>query len=528
MAHDPSAFIQEFFRGRDDAFGLDVDNGWLAAQNVNFSVATGIPFRIRFKCRETAGGTDSTPFKPQVRRNAGAFVACNIAPDTGVAPAGVIVLSSQYANRAAINTERLTNTSTFIAGEGMESTVNSNSYTLTSEETEFEFCFMILGFHDGPAQNVVDDTLEFRLVEDDNTVFAGAYTNPVVTVSAETPGYIGATFIEHPHVIGPFVDGNGNIYGFIEHSAADNNVVAIKSTDDGLTWREMDGSNRPSTQDFEGASVFQDGDTLHILQVQSEVNYHTFRMSDHASADTWDITDEVVDGTYTASSIQVGSIFARGDGTVVAFYVEDASPHRIRYRIRNGTWGSQLNFDGEATNEFISPFGVLGESDTIWIVYKDDTNGILYINDLSSGDSVGSRQSLATGLPTSGSSADILQLEPVYYDDEGVEVITAIYKKVGTNAVLFERAVKDGAAPDSETQVSTTTVNSAEGGNAMAIATAHVKDKHIWVFLTEGSANDIWRTDNDDEAGWSTDVEEQDGVVAHWISGRVISGRQQF
>ena len=74
MAHDPSAFIQEYFQIRaDDTAGLNVDDfDW--GENVDGSIATGVPFRIRFKVRETAAGADSTGFKIQVSRNSGTWI----------------------------------------------------------------------------------------------------------------------------------------------------------------------------------------------------------------------------------------------------------------------------------------------------------------------------------------------------------------------------------------------------------------------------------------------------------------------
>ncbi len=524
MTHDPSAFIQEYFRGRlDDTEGIDAAFTG-PAENTNFSIATGVLFRLRFKVRETATGSDTTGFKIQVNREAGGFVDLNIAPDTGVAPAGVVVLSAQYANGDAINTERLTGTSTFVAGEGLESSITSKSFTLSNQETEIEYCLMALGFHDGPAQNVVDDELIFRMVEADGTAFTGTYTNPTVTISTETAGYIGGTFVEHPHIIGPFVDGNGNLYTGIEHSTTDNNVVIIKSTDDGVTWREGNVS-RPATKDFEGVSIVQVADTLHILQSRSDVRYHTYRMSSHASPDTWDIKDEIVDSTITAHSVQACSLHYRSnDATLVAFYVDDVTDARIRYNIRNGTWGGSSDWDTAASIDFISPFGVLGEDDKIHIIYKDDTNGVLYHQSLSKTDVKGTRHSLVTGLPVAGGTNAILQVNPTYYDDAGVEVIMAMYKKVGTDAVIFATPIKDDGTPGTEVQATTTNVESQEGGNAMAIATADVDGKRIYLFWSAGNDDpyDIYRTDNDDEGGWSTDAEEQDAVTAHWISGRVI------
>ena len=100
MAHDPSAFISEYFQIRlDDTEGLnDAFTG--PAENVNASIGRGVAFRIRFKVRETAAGSDSPSFAPQVRLNAGSFVAVpNFTGDsnTPTAPAACVV-SGQYSH----------------------------------------------------------------------------------------------------------------------------------------------------------------------------------------------------------------------------------------------------------------------------------------------------------------------------------------------------------------------------------------------------------------------------------------------
>lgn len=516
-----SVFIQEYFRIRSgDSVGLNTDSGWAAAQNVNATIGTGIVFRIRVKVRETAGGDDANNnYKLQVKRNAGSFVDLDVLGGAA-APAVQAVLSSQYADGDAA-TELLTNTTTYVNGEGLEDNLSGN-YSLTSEELELEFCLMIMSFHDGPTQNVATDTLEFRVVEGDGTVFGGTYTNPVVTVS-ETAGYIGGAYIEHPHDIGPFKDTNGALYFPIEYAETENSMAMLKSADGGDTWRPMDAANRPTQGDIEGLSIFQDGDTLHIAHAKSAIFYHRFRMSDHSTnPDTWEIIDESVDATITGHSTQSCSIVKRADGTIVMFYADAASPDRCRYKIRNGTWGSQLNLDSEATNNFVSPWCVLGESDTTHILYKDDTNGIMYHQTLNSSDTLGTRQSIVTSMDTSLVRDDIPYLRPLYYDDGGVEVIVTIYKKLSGSQPIYSTHIRDGT-PQTEALVSSNNVEEDEGGNHMVIADAAVDVKEAWVFYGEDNVYDIWYDSNDDEGGWGTDVEEQDAVTAHWIRANVFT-----
>ena len=515
---DPSAFIQEYFQIRSgDTEDLNADTGWAAGENVNATIGTGLPFRIRFKVRETDAGTDSTGFKLQVNRNSGGWVDVDVLG--GLAPAALAVLSSQFDDGDPTSTELLTSTTTYVDGEGLE--VNSmGNYSLTSEETEFEWCLMIMGFHDGPAQNIATDELEFRVVEADGTVFGGVYTNPTITVS-ETPGYIGGTYAEHPCRIGPFKDTNGNLYAVIEYAESQNDMAMIKSTDGGDTWRAMDAANRPTENDIEGIDVFQDGDTLHIAHAASAVYYHRFQMSDHASPDTWEITDEVVDNTITGHTTQVASLAKRSDGTIVMFYVDAASPDQCLYKIRNGSWGSSISIDTESSINFVSPFCVLGANDLIHLLYKDDTNGIIYHRSLNSSDVLSDRETIKTGVAIT-STLRIPYLPPIYYDSSGDEKIMLLYQQI-SDQPLSQKTITNDGSPSSEVAATDNDVEQNEGSSHKVIASADADGTNVHLFYVEKDIYDIWRTSNDDEGGWITDVEEQDAVYAQWFRGFVFT-----
>lgn len=518
---DPSAFIQEYYRIRSgDTVGLNTDSGWAAAENTDATIGTGVEFRIRFKVRETAAGNDNAGFKLQVNRNSGGWVDVDVLGGTS-APATQAVISSQFADGDATSTELLSSTTTYVNGEGLEDN-NSGSYSLTSEEAEFEWCLQIMSLHDGPAQNVASDTLDFRVVESDGTVFTGTYTNPTITVS-ETAGYIGGAFIETPDYVGPVIDTNGNIYFLIEHAETENAATIIKSTDGGDTWRPIDHANRPTNGDMEGMSLFQDGDTLHIGHVRSQVFYHSFRMSDHGTnPDTWDITDESVDSTITSFTTQYSSIHKRSDGTIVLFYVDGGSPMRCYYKIRNGSWGSRNTVDSEASTDFISPSSVLGASNKIHLIYKDETNGIIYHRSLSSGDSLSGRETIATGVSTSISGDNAPFCPPVYYDSSGNEKILIAYKKSWADAGFYRIITNDGA-PSSELGLADNDIQWSQGGSHQMTACLAVDGTNVHLLYCHDTENDMYRTSNDDDAGWVTDVEEIDGVDVDWVRSAVIT-----
>lgn len=523
MGHDPSSWIQEYFqiRSGDDA-GLNADSGWAADENTNATIGTGMPFRIRFKVRDTvAGDYPNLQVKCQVSRNSGAWTDLDVRDGVTV-PAVLAVVSSQYADGAATSTELLTSTTTYIDGDGNEDNI-STAIVANSKETEFEFCLMIMSFHDGHIQNVASDTLEFRLVESDGTVFAGTYTNPVITV-AETDYYIGGCYPETPTKVGPYVDGNGNIYAVIEfsHNSPYNSLLIIKSADGGMTWREMDGSNRPTERDVEGVDVVQAGDKLHILHAKSSVYYHCFRTSDHATnPDSWETVDEAVDETIVAHGTEVCSLAVRSDDSLVAFYVDVPADAIIRYKIRDGTWGSQQTLDSGSGIDYISPVCVLGYDDETYVFYKDDTNSNLYYNTIDKSDVKGTRQTVATDLSYTTTADNQPMTEAIYYDSDGDEKVMIVYQK--TAGPIYSRVVTNGGAPGSEATVSDNDVERDEGGNHMVIASLVVDGDTARVIYSQETTMDIWYTINDNEGGWNADVEIKDAVAATWVRANLVT-----
>lgn len=523
-----SVFIQEYFRIRSgDTVGLNVDSGWAAAENANATIGTGIEFRIRFKVRETAGGDDaSNNYKLQVNRNSAGWNDVSLLSDAG-SEAVQAVLSSQFADGDATSTELLTNTATYVNGEGLEDNT-SGAYSLTSEETELEWCLWIQSFHDDHLQNVASDTLEFRIVEDDGTVFGGTYTNPTITVS-ETAGYVGGVPAESPHRVGPKKDTNGNLYVIIEPSGATDSFfpTMIKSTNGGDTWREQDGANRPTEGDLESADIRKVGDTLHIViqrGASDDVFYHTFRMSDHASADTWGITDEVVTTLSGAASDQEASLEVYADGRVIALYRKTDTNEGVYYKIRStgGTWGSEVEVDTTASVDFLGGMMIKGESDKMHIFYKDDTNGDLYHKSLPDGGSLGSRESISSDSDAGVSDDEKPIIPPVYWDDGGDEKIMVVYKESADN-ILRSRIITNDGTPASATAASDVAVASHQAGSNQPVADMVVDGTNALLLYSDRSTFDIFKDENSNGGGWGTDAEEKDGVTAHFIRGNVFT-----
>lgn len=523
---DPSAFIQGYFRIRSaDTVGLNTDSGWAAAENVNATIGTGIPFRIRFKVRETASGDDTNVnFKLQVNRNSGGWNDVDVNLGAATEAAGAIV-SAQF-NDGDAATELLTNTTTYVNGEGSEDAETEGNYGLSNEETEFEWCLLIHSFHDGPIQNVVSDTLEFRVVEDDGTVFTGTYTNPTVTVD-ETLGFIGGTFVESPGRVGPFADSNGNLYAIIEASVTDPAFLIIKSTNGGDTWREQDGSNRPTENDSECIDAVLDGDEIHIMHhpggTTPTIRYHRFRVSSHATnPDTWEITDESVHVS-SGQTDQACAISVRSDGTVVGFYRRTDTNQNIKYRIRSsgGTWGSENNLDTTTSVDFTGVMCALGTSDKTHIFYKDHTNGDIYHKSLTSGDSLSARE-LVEG--DAGTVNEWAMTPAIFWDDAGAEKIMVIVQD-DSDDILYSVVITDDGTPESRKQASDVAAQSHQGGSEqptadLAVDSASDTTYLLYSRLTDG---DLYRDKAVNDGGWGADVEEQDAVEIDFVRSMVFT-----
>lgn len=529
MAHDPPAFIQERFRIRvTDAQGLNAafDAGD-PAENANTTINTGSPFRIRFKVRETAGGSGATTFKIQCNRNSGGWVDLAANPASTTAPAALVVASTQFSDGDATTAELLTSTVGNVNGEGVSLTdISTGNISLTSQETEIEFSLMLTGFHDSFTQNVAGNTIDFRVVEGDGTVFGGTYTNPTITVGEGNAGFIGGAIPEHPDHIGPFWDANGNMYTLIESSASSNRPVMIKSTNGGDTWREMDAAGRPTQTDCEGICIVQEGDTLHVLHSKAGVYYHKFTTSDHATTpDEWVTIDQAVDTGMTAGTTQWCTLGVRSDGDLIAVYVDVETNHNIYFQVNTGSGWSAAGrtlLDSTASTDHKAPTGVMGASDKFHVFYKDTTNAVLYHRSISSTDTLGTIHTVRTTVGNTDPRNNQMFAPPIYYDNSGTETINAVYYVTDGNGTLFRKLIENDGTPGSEQTVSDNNVEFQEGGNNMVIATIAANGTTLYCLYTERANYNVWYTNSANGATWATDTQEVTSPPQnHWLRGNI-------
>lgn len=540
MAHDPSAFIQEHFRIRlTDNEALDAAfDGGDPAEDTNATVGTGNVFRVRFKARETAGGSDNTDFKVQVNYEGNGFEDCETdIAGAGAATAVASVLSSQFADGASSATERLTNSGgAFVAGQGDEQNNVTSGYSLTSEETEIEFALRINSWYDVSGvetQTAEGDTFVLRVIESGGAIFAGSYTSPTITV-AETDFYLGGTAVESP-TKNLIAASNGDLYFLMEaFDVTGNGMFLMKSTDGGRTWREgASAASRPTTGDLEGCDMMinpADPDMLCIVVDDSGGQfYFEYLMStDATNPDTWATKDEVITSvnSFTTNCI---SLWVRDEGggsyTVVCAYTDDiATPPTSRYNIRStgGTWGGSIILDATASISFISPVMVADSAGLIYLFYKQETaTGEIFYKTLSTSDVLSGRTSVAGSIGTASNRDNMPYVEPRSYLDGSVEVVVLLYQ-TDTDTVITSRYLRDGSLQSPTTATDTTAVSS-QGGSHQTVGTAMVWVKEVLLFYNHEPDEDMYLARNDDEGGWGTDVEQHDAIILNWVKGLVFT-----
>src|SRR5688572_1964697 len=163
----------------------------------------------------------------------------------------------------------------------------------------------------------------------------------------------------------------------MEPAETSNLFMMVKSSDNGLTWREVDGANRPPIRDLEAVDARQVGDTIHILhEVSRSARYHSFRTSDHRThPDSWSVRGELV--ANVAPVAQAAALEVRSDGSLVAFYV---GPARIHYSVRSpaGRWGAETIIDGDTHPNLAGPQAIRGVNGTVHLAYYGTDGTIWY------------------------------------------------------------------------------------------------------------------------------------------------------
>ena len=423
-----------------------------------------------------------------------------------------IVSCPAYPNGMPANNLLKGSTKPFQPGMGINFAEVTPVLSGTNVHSEFEWPVVIRRFADEAVTNNEGDIFEFRMIDSKGTIPVNE-NNPAIRLSVP-PGHVGGTFVENPGRIGPWQASNGDLYFIMEPAETENVFMMIKSTDNGRTWNEVDGENRPETNDLESVDSRLIGNTIHIIhQVTRSTLYHTFRTSDHPThPDTWAIRDEVA-GAVNAVA-QTASFVMRSDGSSVAFYL---GTEKIHYSIRSteGIWSQVKTIDPGLPPNQAGPQAVLGENDIIHLAYYGTDGTIWYRRILPDG-SLTARQLMASGAGTS--RAEFGAVLPLLFIPQRNELVI-IYRLSSGN--LWERRIVNDAPPSDPVMVTGSKVVTDAVDSQQAGADAFIDGETVHVLFIDESSRSIFSAD--DNGGWKPAKLRVDNITGSWVRGNIYT-----
>jgi hypothetical protein len=516
------------FRVRSDfSAKLNADHGWAAPLNENCAIYADRPFRLRFEVERPVSASGATEFRLQYRRNRADWTDLQMhrfpKPEAKTPRVSIVACHPNAYKHGAATVDLLRgSTAPFQAGAGVSRADRTPPWKgpaplpavpshAVPSHTEFEWPLVVRRFADGAVTNEPDDTFEFRMVEAGGTVITSS-PNPLLRLAVPR-GHVGGTFVETPGRIGPWQAANGDLYFIMEPAETSNLFMMLKSTDDGATWREVDGANRPKTKDLESVDARQVGDTLHILhQITPSCRYHTFRTSDHPEKpDTWAVRDEPV--AFARSVAQATTLAVRSDGTVVAFFVGQT----VQYSIRSpaGVWSAAAELDPDNPATSAGPQAVLGANDSVHVAYHAGDGTIWYRRLLADGTLAASRQ-VASGVGTT--RAEYGAVLPLVYLPESRTVVV-IYRL--SDGKLWERRIASDGEPTAAVRVTDRDVVRHAVDSQQPGADAVADGPSIRVLFIEQSSGDIFSTHS--AGGWRPSQLEVENIRGSWVRGNVYT-----
>ena len=422
-----------------------------------------------------------------------------------------IVSCPAYANGAATTDLLMGSSATFQAGAGVSSTERTPASNGAGSHAEFEWPLVIRRYADGAATNEEGDTFELRMVDAGGATLAGS-RNPVLRLTIP-PRHVGGTFVETPGRIGPWQARNGDLYFIMEPAETDNLFMMIKSTDNGATWREVDGANRPETNDLESVDARQVGDTIHVVhQVTNSVRYHTFRTSDQPDQpDRWVIRDETA--AKVVSVAQAATLAVRSDGSIVAFYVADSAHYAIRSA--GGTWGKDRALEPGVAPKSAGPRAVLGANDTVHVAYYGMDGTIWYRRLLRDG-TLTRKQQLASGL--GATRAEYGAVLPLVFIPR-TNTVVIIYRQA--DGRLWERRVVNERELTPPVQVTDRVVIQDAVDSQQPAADAVLDGETVHVIFVEQTSRSVFSTHAN--RSWQPSILRIDKILGSWIRGNLYT-----
>jgi len=491
---------------------LNSDSGWAAGQNASATVFADQPFRIRFELERDAATPGTTGIILQYRRNDDEDWIEVLAHDFPYpeaeeprSPRVSAVSTPGYVHGEPTTDLLAGSTRPFAGGAGVNLASQAPAWTKAGGHLEIEWPVVIRRWVDDAVTNEEGDRFELRLADGRGKPLAG---HMVANVQLSIhPGHVGGTFVETPGRIGPWQARNGDLYFIMEPAESSNLFMMIKSTDRGRTWREVDGANRPRTNDLESVDGQTVGDTIHLIhQVTRSVRHHAFRTSDHPSQpDTWAVRDELA--ASVRSIAQAASLVVRSDQSMVSFFVGPT----LHYTIRSpaGEWSSDQPLEPRETSILAGPQAVRGADDIVHLAYYRADGTLWYRRLLPDGKLTAAVQ-LAEGAGTT--RANYGSVLPLVYLPAS-DTVVVVYRLA--EGRLWERRITGGAAPTPAVAVTDRTVVQNAVDSQQAGADVVTDGESLYVLFIDEATRAIYSTH--DRGGWQPSVQRVRDVNAAWV-----------
>ncbi|MDK3257091.1 hypothetical protein [Blastococcus capsensis] len=350
---------------------------------------------------------------------------------------------------------------------------------------------------------------------------------PGTTATPGLPGLLTGIMPEAHGHLGPSIDGNGNLYTVVEDfpDDGDNEPKAMRSTDGGATWSEIDREGRPSAGDLEADWLVQVGTRIWFGYQKSNgsVFVSAFGTSDdRIDPDTWSVAEKVHE-TEIEPEDQWVSLAARGDGDLWVLYATDPTsrqPYRIGVRpfsAATGDAGDEFLLDPDRTVS--QAVAVAGAGGVTHVFYKDHAERQVFYRSLAADGTLGP----SVRVDTDGAHRVRAPLtNPVVHRVDGAEVVTVAW--ADESGVLQAASVEDGRVTGAPRQVSDVpiVIDPADTTNRGAVAHLAADGSTVHAVYADEAAQDVWYDVLTDEAGWGTDAEVADGLETQWLPGLLV------
>jgi hypothetical protein len=523
---------------------LNQDVAWAAGAGEPTVVAVDEPFRIRFEVEAPKGTEQQLPtsFTLQARRNGGAWQTLQLRdfpyPDEISTPGVSLVRVDDWGAGEATTDLLAASSLPFFAGQGVCDPVSYDAEgdALESDNAaapwpslddgasrpaggihgEWEWPVVIRLWADGAVTNSAGDTFDFQMLDGAGLPVHGA--GPVRVTLRIPDGLVGGTYVETPGVLGPWQGSNGWLYFPMEPAETFNVLMVVVSKDNGRTWFEMDGANRPATDDLEGFdSAWRDGVIFFLHQISEATYLHAFDTG-ATGGGQWTIRDELV-SEHSKPPTQVAALAALDDGSLVAVY-GDASGLLSRVRNPDGSWQpeSRVPVDNGLASGVMA---VRAADDVVHVAYSvtspDGNARSVWHRMFAAKGGFTEAARLGDGVATA--EEDIGALLPLGWQAASNTVIAAWRRDDGT---LWERRIRANGSSSEAVQItSRPVVQNGSDSDQVGADLVVVHDEVHVVFIDEAT-RDLWHTSSPAPGTWTQPRPVVEGINAQWVRGRVV------